>query len=101
LKNGFDNPPNEAKARTWRHGISGHISKKGITADLEAIKRLGIQEFQWFNVALHVPKGTVDYSRNEWAVNSTLREQRRNTGVWKSTFINVRVDAPETGHGQQ
>ncbi|MGB5553161.1 MAG: glycosyl hydrolase [Flavobacteriaceae bacterium] len=66
LKTGFETPPPEAKARTWWHWINGNVSKKGITADLEAMKRVGIQEFQLFNVALNFPKGPVDYLSDEW-----------------------------------
>lgn len=42
LASGFKNPPAEAKARTWWHWVNGHVSRKGITADLEAMHRLGI-----------------------------------------------------------
>ena len=35
LEDGFKSPPNEAKARTWWHWISGNVSKSGITKDLE------------------------------------------------------------------
>ena len=53
----FQNPPHLAKARTWWHWMNGNVSKKGITADLEAMKRVGIQEAQIFNVKLSLPKG--------------------------------------------
>jgi len=66
LEKGFQNPPNEAKARTWWHWISGNVSKKGITADLEAMKQVGIQEAQLFNVQLEFPKGPVKYMSPEW-----------------------------------
>lgn len=66
FENGFQNPPNEAKARTWWHWVSGNVSKKGITADLEAMKQVGIQEAQLFNVQLEFPKGPVKYLSAEW-----------------------------------
>lgn len=66
LEYGFKNPPNEAKARTWWHWISGNVSKKGITADLEAMKEVGIQEAQLFNVQLEFPKGPIKYLSEEW-----------------------------------
>ncbi|WP_054560296.1 glycosyl hydrolase [Croceitalea dokdonensis] len=66
LEVGFHNPPNEAKARTWWHWISGHVSKEGITADLEAMKKVGIQEAQLFNVHLGFPQGPVKYLSEEW-----------------------------------
>ena len=66
LEAGFKNPPNHAKARTWWHWISGHVSKSGITKDLEAMKSVGIQEAQLFNVHLGFPKGPVKYLSEEW-----------------------------------
>ena len=66
LEDGFKNPPNEAKARTWWHWISGHVSKSGITKDLEAMKAVGIQEAQLFNVHLGFPQGPVKYLSEEW-----------------------------------
>ncbi|WP_242204139.1 glycosyl hydrolase [Aestuariivivens insulae] len=66
LKKGFQSPPNQAKARTWWHWISGNVSKSGITKDLEAMKAVGIQEAQLFNVHLGFPKGPVKYLSEEW-----------------------------------
>jgi len=66
LEEGFKNPPNEAKARTWWHWISGNVSKSGITKDLESMKAVGIQEAQLFNVHLGFPQGSVKYLSEEW-----------------------------------
>ncbi|AWW28864.1 hypothetical protein DN752_01245 [Echinicola strongylocentroti] len=66
LQAGFENPPSEAKARTWWHWISGNVSREGITADLEAMKEMGIQEAQLFNVHLDFPQGPVEYLSEEW-----------------------------------
>ncbi|SNR71555.1 Glycosyl hydrolases family 2, sugar binding domain [Lutibacter agarilyticus] len=66
LEDNFQNPPNEAKARTWWHWISGNVSKSGITKDLEAMKQVGIQEAQLFNVHLGFPEGPVKYMSEEW-----------------------------------
>lgn len=66
LEEGFQNPPNQAKARTWWHWISGNVSKAGITKDLEAMKAVGIQEAQLFNVHLGFPQGPVKYLSEEW-----------------------------------
>ena len=66
LKQGFKNPPNQAKARTWWHWISGNVSKSGITKDLEAMKEVGIQEAQLFNVHLGFPEGPIEYLSEEW-----------------------------------
>ena len=67
LQSGFANPPSSAKARTWWHWIDGNISKEGITADLEAMKRVGIQEAQIFNVGQGYPEGPATFmTPNGW-----------------------------------
>ncbi len=66
LKDGFLNPPVSAKACTWWHWINGNITPEGITADLEAMKAVGIQEAQIFNVSLGEPAGNAAYLSDEW-----------------------------------
>ncbi len=66
LESGFKAPPSEAKARTWWHWISGNVTKEGITKDLEAMKQVGIQEAQLFNVDLGFPEGPIEYLSNDW-----------------------------------
>lgn len=66
LKIGFETPPPAAKARTWWHWMNGNVTRRGITADLEAMKEVGIQEAQLFNVNLAFPKGDVTYLSPEW-----------------------------------
>ncbi|TSJ44383.1 hypothetical protein FO440_09445 [Mucilaginibacter corticis] len=63
---GFKNPPPAAKARTWWHWIDGNVSKEGITADLEAMKRVGIQEAQIVNVGQGYPEGPATYMSPKW-----------------------------------
>src|SRR6476661_6766815 len=50
LAQGFANPPNSAKPRTWWHWTSGNVTKEGITKDLEWMKRVGIAGFQLADV---------------------------------------------------
>jgi hypothetical protein len=66
LRRGFQNPPHSANARTWWHWMNGNVSREGITADLEAMKQVGIQEAQLFNVKLGLPFGGVEYLSEEW-----------------------------------
>lgn len=66
LEAGFLNPPSSAKARTWWHWIDGNVSKEGITADLEAMKHIGIQEAQIFNVGQGYPEGPATFMSPEW-----------------------------------
>jgi len=53
---GFQNPPDSAKPRVWWHWMSGNISKDGIKADLEWMKRAGIAGFQNFDAGLNTPQ---------------------------------------------
>ncbi len=56
LERGFQNPPDSAKPRVWWHWMNGNITKDGIKADLEWMKRVGIGGFQNFDAALNTPQ---------------------------------------------
>ena len=56
LARGFQNPPDSAKPRVWWHWMNGNITKEGIRADLEWMKRAGIGGFQNFDAALNTPQ---------------------------------------------
>ncbi len=47
----FLNPPDSARAETWWHWMGGEVTKEGITADLEAAKRMGLGAVQMFNAS--------------------------------------------------
>lgn len=66
LADGFRNPPNSAKPHTWWHWMDGNVTKEGLTADLEAMKQVGIGGAQMFTVAQGIPKGPVDYNSQQW-----------------------------------
>ena len=66
LQEGFRNPPASARARTWWHWVDGNVSREGITADLEAMKEVGIQEVQMFNVGVGFPQGQATYLSPQW-----------------------------------
>jgi hypothetical protein len=51
LEDGFKNPPETAKPRTWWHWTNSNITKEGITKDLEWMKRVGIGGMQLADVA--------------------------------------------------
>jgi len=75
----FMNPPNSAKPHTWWHWINGNISKEGITADLEAMKRVGIGGAQIFDADCGIPSGTVKFMTDEWRqmMKHTVEEAER------------------------
>lgn len=56
LAEGFQTPPAAAKPFVWWHWLSGNVSKEGITADLEWMKRAGIGGFQMFDVGMSTPQ---------------------------------------------
>lgn len=70
LESGFVNPPDSAKAWTWWHWIDGNITREGITADLEAMKRGGLGGAQMFDVSdvsgWSKISGPVSYMSPEW-----------------------------------
>ena len=66
LEQNFQNPPASAKPRTMWFWINGNVTKEGITADLEAMKKVGIQGALIFNVNLGNPKGFADYLSTVW-----------------------------------
>jgi hypothetical protein len=51
LEDGFKNPPESAKPRTWWHWTNSNITKEGISKDLEWMSRIGIGGMQLADVA--------------------------------------------------
>ncbi|MCP4313431.1 MAG: hypothetical protein GY790_19410 [Bacteroidetes bacterium] len=70
LESGFLNPPPDARPHTFWIWMNGNVTREGITADLEAMARVGIGGVLLFNVAgshgTDIPAGPVDYLSDEW-----------------------------------
>src|SRR5271156_5898528 len=66
LETGFFNPPDSAKPQTWWHWMNGNITKAGITADLEAMKQIGLGGATIVNVDCEIPRGPVNFMSPEW-----------------------------------
>ncbi len=66
LASGFAQPPDSAKPHTWWHWMNGNVTKEGITADLEAMKRIGLGGAQIFNVSEEIPEGPIAYNSPQW-----------------------------------
>ena len=66
LAAGFLNPPDSAKPQTWWHWMNGNITKAGITADLEAMKQIGLGGATIVNVDSGIPRGPVNFMSPEW-----------------------------------
>src|SRR5581483_1643017 len=84
LEQGFKNPPDSAKPRAWWHWLNGNITKEGITADLEWMKRVGIAGMQMFDGNLATPV-FVD-KRLVWM-----------TPEWKEAFHHAGAEAARLG----
>ncbi|MBU0640578.1 MAG: hypothetical protein KKB50_17085 [Planctomycetes bacterium] len=66
LAEGFQSPPDSARPHTWWHWMNGNITKEGITADLEAMKQIGLGGAQVFNVSEAIPDGPILFMSPEW-----------------------------------
>ena len=66
LEQGFTQPPDSARPRTWWHWVSGNVSSEGITADLQAMKGIGLGGCQIFTVDQSSVKGPVKFMSPEW-----------------------------------
>lgn len=66
LKASFVNPPLSARPHTWWHWMDGNVTREGITADLEAMKEVGIGGAQMFTVSQSIPAGPVGYMSQAW-----------------------------------
>ena len=62
----FRSPPPAARPYTWWHWMNGNVTKEGITADLEAMARVGIGGVQIFDAGLALPKGPVEFASDAW-----------------------------------
>ncbi|MBN1805255.1 MAG: hypothetical protein JW837_08400 [Sedimentisphaerales bacterium] len=82
LEQGFKNPPDSAKPRTWWHWTGGNITKEGITKDLEWMKRTGIAGMQLADVSFGMGQTVdekIEFGSPEWldAVRYAASEARR------------------------
>ena len=85
----FQHPPSETKPWVYWYWISDHISKTGITKDLEAMAKVGIGEALIGNVDQLEQKGNVKALTEEWwqMIDFAIREGKRtgvNIGVFNS-----------------
>ena len=79
LTSGFQNPPPDARPRTWWHWISGNVTREGITADLEAMKNVGLGGATILDIDGDIPHGEVNSLSPEWfaLINHAIREANR------------------------
>ena len=92
----FATPP--ASARPWVYGfpLNGNLTKEGITADLEAMARVGIGGVLYMEVDQGAPKGGADFAGPLWRemIQHACKEANR-LGI----EINMNNDAGWCGSG--
>ncbi len=66
LEQNFSIPPSSSYPRVFWFWMNGNVTKKGITLDLEAMKRVGVGGVFNFDVGTGIPKGPVEYLSEEW-----------------------------------
>jgi hypothetical protein len=66
LARSFASPPDSARPQTWWHWMNGNITKEGITADLEAMRHVGINGVEVFNVSESIPDGPAPFMSPQW-----------------------------------
>ncbi|HPE76227.1 MAG TPA: glycosyl hydrolase [Draconibacterium sp.] len=66
LKANFINPPDSARPGVYWYFMDGNLSREGITADLESMKKAGIGNVLFLEVNVGVPRGKVDFLSDEW-----------------------------------
>src|ERR1035437_8680865 len=66
LAKGFASPPQSAKPWVYWFWLDGNITREGITADLEAMRRVGIGGVLIMEVDQGAPKGPARFASAEW-----------------------------------
>jgi len=66
LESGFKNPPDSSRPGVYWYFMDGNLSKKGMTKDLEYMKKAGIGSVIFLEVNVGVPRGKIDFFSEEW-----------------------------------
>ncbi|MBI4559252.1 MAG: hypothetical protein HY706_16830 [Candidatus Hydrogenedentes bacterium] len=66
LRAGFAHPPDSARPWVYWFWLNGNITREGITADLEAMERVGIGGVLIMEVDQGTPVGPVDFMSDRW-----------------------------------
>jgi hypothetical protein len=66
LEQGFREPPAEARPWVYWFWLNGNITKAGVTADLEAMKRVGVGGVLIMEVDQGAPVGPADFMGPQW-----------------------------------
>jgi len=66
FRSGFQSPPDPAWPWVYWIWSNGNLTREGITADLEAMRRVGIRGVLIMEVELEVPRGPVRFLSPQW-----------------------------------
>ena len=66
LERGFVHPPGKARPWVYWFWLNGNITREGITADLEAMQRVGIGGVLIMEVDQGAPVGPADFAGPKW-----------------------------------
>lgn len=66
LEAGFLRPPLSAKPQAYWMWMNGHVTKNGITLDLERMKEMGLAGAFVYNTGTGIPAGPVVYGSAQW-----------------------------------
>src|SRR5258708_8075917 len=66
LRANFQQPPPSARPWVYWFWLNGNVTHEGITADLEAMQRVGIGGAILFDVVQDIPSGPVHFGTAEW-----------------------------------
>ena len=79
MAKGFLYPPDSARPWVYWYWLGGNVSKEGITADLEAMKRVGLGGADIFDINCGIPSGPVATMSLQWLemIKHTVSEAAR------------------------
>jgi hypothetical protein len=79
LRKGFISPPDSARPGVYWYFMDGNMTKEGITADLESMKKVGIGTVLFLEVNVGIPRGKVEFMSEEWQTlfQHIVRESER------------------------
>ncbi len=69
LEDEFRSPPDSARPWVYWINMDGHLTREGITADFEAMKRAGLGGMIYMDVDVGVPRGNVPFMSPLWQEN--------------------------------
>ena len=96
LKTSFQHPAASARPWVYYFPLDGNLTKEGITADFEAMVRVGIGGILYMEVDCGAPKGKADFAGPLWMdlISHACREAKR-----LGLEINMNNDAGWNGSG--